>query len=53
MSHWSDLLCKRNQKSSPADSFVKCSNSGCIGACGSQRHGSCRALALLADGRGL
>ena len=28
MTHWSDLLCNRSQKSSPADSFVKCSHSG-------------------------
>lgn len=53
MTHWSDLLCNRSQKLSPANSFVKCSNSGCIQACGSQRHGSCGVLALLADRRGL
>lgn len=32
MTHWSDLLCNRSQKSSPADSFVKCSSSGCTQA---------------------
>lgn len=53
MTRWSDLLCNRSQKLSPDDSFVKCSNSGCIQARGSQRHGSCRVLALLAGRRGL
>ena len=28
MTHWSDLLRNRSQKSSAADSLVKCSNSG-------------------------